>query len=232
MTTRAERQTQAAQRRTQVLQARLTGATFEDIGRQLGISTTRAYQLYTDALQRTVKEPADRLRTLELQRLDQLQAAAVAVLRSRHVVIQGGRPVVDRQGRPYPDHGPVLGAITALLRISESRRKLLGLDAPAKVDAQLRAEVYSIAAIDEELARVQAELDALGPPDPPAAEQLRPAAPVAPAPAPAPVVDVGGLVAQVLERALDAARVPEDRRSAAYTAAARHLQDHEQEPGR
>jgi hypothetical protein len=229
MTTRAERQTQAAQRRTQVLQARLTGATFEEIGRQFGISTTRAYQLYTDALRRTVKEPADRLRTLELQRLDQLQLYATGVLRDRHLVIQGGQVVLDpRTRQPYIDPGPTLTAVRTLLAVADRRAKLLGLDAPAKVDARLRAEVYSIAAIDEELARVQAELDALGPPDPPAAEQLPPAAPDAPAPA----VDVGGLVAQVLERALDAAGVSEDRRSAAYTAAARHLQDHEQEAGR
>jgi hypothetical protein len=218
MPTRAERQADAARRRAQVLQARLAGASFEDIGQRLGVSDTRAHQLYVDALHRTVQEPADQLRVLELHRLDQLQAHAVKVLRGRHVVIQGGRVVVDRQGQPYTDHSPVLAAIAALLRIAERRARLLGLDAPSRVDAQVRGEVYSLSAIDTELARLQAELAALDPPqDPPAAEQVLPPDPPAP--------DVGGLVAAALDAALDAAGIPAGtRREAAYTAAARLLQ--------
>jgi len=220
----------AAERDAQALELRAAGLSFRQISRRLDCSSTTAYRRVARGLDRTLREPADRVRALELHRLDQLQDAATEVLRVHHVLIQAGRVVVDRHGQPYPDHGPVLAAVAALLRIGERRAKLLGLDAPARLDANLRADVYSVSAIDEELARFQAELDALGPPDPPAAEQLPPAAPDAPAPAPA--VDVGGLVAQVLERALDAAGVSEDRRSAAYTAAARHLQDHEQEAGR
>jgi hypothetical protein len=47
----------------------------------------------------------------------------------------------------------VIAAAGALLRLHESRRKLLGLDAPTKVDAQVRAEVYSPDALDAELLR-------------------------------------------------------------------------------
>jgi len=222
MPTRAERQAEAARRRAQVLQARLTGASFEDIGRQLGVSDTRAHQLYVDAMRRTVREPADQLRAAEVQRLDLLQLTATRVLRAAHVVIQGGRVVVDRQGRPYPDHGPVLAAIAALLRIAERRARLLGLDAPARVDANLRGEVYSLSAIDEELARLHAELGALGPADPPAAEQ-HPTGPTAPPASVPAAVDVGGLVAGALDAALDAAGVAEPQRGAAYAAAARLL---------
>jgi hypothetical protein len=209
----------AAERDAQALELRADGLSFRQLGRQLGCSTTTAYRRVSRGLDRTVREPADRLRALELHRLDQQQAAATAVLRTRHVLIQGGRPVLDQQGRPYPDHGPILAAIATLLRIAERRAKLLGLDAPARVDAHVRGQVYSIDALDEELARVQAELDALGPADPPAAEQ-HPTGPPA-----APMADVGALLAGALEVALDAADVPEGdrRREAAYAAVERQL---------
>ena len=206
------RRVDAAERDAQALELRAAGLSFRQIGRQLGCSTS-------DAHRRVLREPADRVRALELHRLDQLQAHAVAVLCDRHVLIQAGRVVVDQQGRPYPDHGLVLAAIAALLRIAERRARLLGLDAPARVDANLRGEVYSVSAIDEELARLHVELAALGP----AVEQLT-EPPVPPTPAPAPV-DVGGLVAAALDAALDAASVPEPRREAAYQAAERQLRE-------
>jgi hypothetical protein len=233
MATRADRQAAAADRRARVLQARLAGATFTDIGRQLGVTAQRAYQLHTDALRRTVQEPADQLRAVEAHRLDQLQAHAVEVLRARHVLVQAGRPVLDpASGDPYVDHGPVLAAISVLLRVAERRARLLGLDAPAKVDAQVRGEVHSLSAIDAELARLHAELATLDPPaEHPPAGTDGPGVSGMPEPrmlhgqrepdTPAP--DVGGLVAGALQAALDAAAVPDHRREAAYTAAARLL---------
>jgi hypothetical protein len=210
----------AAERDAQALELRAAGLSFRQIARQLGCSTTAAHRRVTRGLDRTLREPADHVRTLELQRLDQLQAHAVEVLRGRHVVIQGGRVVVDRQGQPYTDHGPVLAAIAALLRIAERRARLLGLDAPSKVDAQLRGDAYSLPAIDEERARLQAELAALGPPEPPAAETIPlPAPPVAPP-------DVAELVAGALDAAIDAAGIAAgSRREAAYRAAEAQLRE-------
>jgi FtsZ-binding cell division protein ZapB len=137
MPTRPERQAETARRRAQVLQARLAGATFEQIGRQLGVTTQRAHQLYADALRGTVQEPSNSLRDLELGRLDQVTLKLNQALQD------------DRQ---------VVAAALALVRVSESRRKLLGLDAPTKVQAQVQAEVYSIDALDEELKRLNQQL--------------------------------------------------------------------------
>jgi hypothetical protein len=163
MATRAERQAAAGRRRAQVVQLRLAGASFEEIGGQLGVSDTRAHQLWADALQRTVKEPADQQRMLELQRLDQLQAAATAVLQATHHVIQGAKVVADDQGRPYVDHGPILAAVNTLVRVMERRARLLGLDAPARVDARLDGTLTSVSAVDQELQRLEAELADLDP---------------------------------------------------------------------
>jgi hypothetical protein len=161
MPTGAERQAEAARRRAQVVQLRLAGASFEEIGRQLGVSDTRAHQLWIDALDRTAKEPADRWRELELQRLDQLQAAATAVLQATHHVIQAGKVVLDNQDRPYVDHGPTLAAVTTLVRVMERRARLLGLDAPARVDATVDGTLTTVDAIDREIERIERELATL-----------------------------------------------------------------------
>jgi hypothetical protein len=204
MPTRAERQADAARRRAQVVQARLAGASFEEIGRQLGVSDTRAHQLWTDALERTIKEPADRHRALELQRLDQLQLSAVRVLRDGHVVIQGGKVVADRQGRPYTDHAPVLQAINTLLRVAERRARLLGLDAPAKVDAKVDGHV-TVDHLDDQIRDLEAELAALDPAFPEQrrreqehAHDLRSFRTRWQQPGHGPVVDVAGFIAEAL----------------------------------
>jgi hypothetical protein len=160
MPSRAEQQATAARRRAQVVQMRLAGASFEEIGQQLGVTDSRAHQLWTDALDRTAKEPADRWRALELQRLDQLQAAATAVLHATHHVIHSAKVVVDDQSRPYVDHGPVLAAVNTLVRVMERRARVLGLDAPARVDAKVDGTLTTMDAIDAHIAELEAQLGA------------------------------------------------------------------------
>ena len=74
----------------------------------------------------------------ELERLKDLERAARRVLTAHHVVVNSGKVVTDKdtEGKPYKltDDGPVIQAITALLRIAERRAKLLGLDAPTKIE--------------------------------------------------------------------------------------------------
>jgi hypothetical protein len=209
MPTRAERQATAARRRAQVVQMRLAGASFEEIGQQLGVTDSRAHQLWTDALDRTAKEPADRWRALELQRLDQLQAAATAVLHATHHVIQSAKVVVDDQGRPYVDHGPVLAAVNTLVRVMERRARVLGLDAPARVDAKVDGTLTTIDRLDQELDQLEAELAAQDP-DYPARKQREKAAARDLAgfrarwqqPDHRPLVDVAAFIADALELAL------------------------------
>jgi hypothetical protein len=88
-------------------------------------------------LDRTRREPADALRELELERLDALQVQLTRVLGRVHVTVSGGKIVTDPDGRPLVDDGPTVAAAQALVRVGESRRRLLGLDAPAQVEAKV-----------------------------------------------------------------------------------------------
>jgi hypothetical protein len=208
----------AARKDARALELRNVGLSYRQIGERMGISGATAYKYVTRGLDRTRREPADLQRQLERERLDAWQVTAERIARTRHVLVQAGKPVIDPEtGRPYADHGPVLAALGTLLRIAERRSKLEGLDAPARVDAQIRAEVYSVDALQAEIARIEQELAGLGPPTPPAAETITP-----PAGEPDPVA-----LAAAVEAALDAAGVPPEQREAAYQAVERRLRERE-----
>ena len=102
-----------AERRRQALALRLTGATFDQIGQQLGCDKSTAYRLISKEIREIPREEADELRTIECSRLDKLQHAVW------QAAIQGDVNAVDR-----------------VLKISERRARLLGLD-NMKIDASI-----------------------------------------------------------------------------------------------
>lgn len=94
------------------LQLRIGGATYEQIGVQLKLSTSTAHVLVVEALDELASktvENAEQLRALELSRLDDMLAA----LNTRK---DGNSP----------------RAIDTKIRIMERRAKLMGIDAPSE----------------------------------------------------------------------------------------------------
>lgn len=129
----------AAERRQQALELRKAGHSYRAIGAELGMSEAQAHRDVKAALTRLAQmelASADELRTMELTRLDTLAVEAMRVLLATHPLISGGKVLsgFTEEGTAIglTDDGPKLAAIERLIRISESRRKLLGLDAPAK----------------------------------------------------------------------------------------------------
>lgn len=100
------------ERTLQALQLRASGATYDQIALALGYANRScAFQAVQRGLRMTLREPADQVRDLELQRLDRLQAALWAR------AIKGG-----------------YRAIETILKLMDRRAKLMGLDAPTRVD--------------------------------------------------------------------------------------------------
>jgi transcriptional regulator with XRE-family HTH domain len=149
----------AAERRARVLQMRIAGVSQERIGKELGVSRQMAARLEKEALQQIVRPAAEELRALELERLDMLITTTLGVLRRRHYAVQGGE-VVKRTNpetgveEELVDDGPTLTAVATLERLSESRRRLLGLNAPART----RHEVITVDQLDAEIAELEAEM--------------------------------------------------------------------------
>ncbi len=132
------------QRRQQVWALRKNGATYRMIAEQVNVSheTVREdVQAVLTELRAEALTDADALRLLEIARLDALL-----------ISIAGHLGKGD------------LGAVDRALRVSESRRKLLGLDAPTKIapvtpdGTQTYQPVDVKAMSDDELAAYRASL--------------------------------------------------------------------------
>jgi len=107
----SERRLAAAEKQVNALELRKAGAGYRQIADKLGYAgPSGAYSAVEAALAKTLQEPADALRKLELERLDTLWLALYPVM-----------------------HSGDQGAIAHGIKIMERRAKLLGLDAPTKV---------------------------------------------------------------------------------------------------
>jgi hypothetical protein len=153
---------------------RRAGLTYRQIGARLGISPAQAHKRVARTLDRTRREPGDALRELELERLDALQVRLTQVLERDHLTVSAGRVVTtggdDGQAVPLLDDGPTIAAAQALVRVQESRRRLLGMDAPERHD--VRAQVHSVDQLDMQIAELE-NLLAVEDPDYAAGERRR-----------------------------------------------------------
>lgn len=129
---------------------------YDQIAAQLGYSAkSSAYHAVQRGLADSIIEPSDEVRQMEIERLDELARRAFRVMAAKHFKTSGGKlirhPETDEL---LIDDAPVLNAIETLLRIMDRRAKLLGLDSVQKV------EIITHSMIDEEIAKLTAELAA------------------------------------------------------------------------
>lgn len=119
----AQRRIEAKERALKALELRKKGFRYEQIAQQLGYSNRgsahKAVMRELNLLAKECREEAAQVRDLELQRLDDLFLAAWKA------IADGSESAIDRA-----------------LRVSESRRKLMGLDAAQKVDVNGIAELH------------------------------------------------------------------------------------------
>lgn len=126
---------------------RASGLNYQQIADEMGCSVSTAHDRVWRAIRSAPVEDGTKLRDLELSRLDALIAKAWEVLVADHPLVSNGRKFPELQ-----DSAPVLAAIRELRHLSESRRKLLGLDAPVKHDVKVSD------ALDADIERLVAEL--------------------------------------------------------------------------
>lgn len=146
-----------AERDGKAARLRSRGYSYIEIADELDYSSPGdAHNGVERALARAVIEPAEELRAHMLAQLDAMQKTALGVLETDHYTVSAGRvmQLQDENGALVPiiDDGPVLAALHTLLKIMERRAKLMGLDAPAKM------EVVTFDAIEAEMERLDAEI--------------------------------------------------------------------------
>ena len=93
------------------LDLRLSGASYRQIGQQLGVSHVQAFRDVQRVLREVLSEPAEAVRRVELARLDRLM----------------------RAHWPAATEGDVR-ATAMVLQIMDRRARQLGLDGPQKID--------------------------------------------------------------------------------------------------
>lgn len=118
----------------------------------MGISHGMVQSLLKEEIANRLDPLKDQYLQYELDRLDHMQQAVIGVLENpgqiHHVAHWDGTYETNEAGERFKhitmvpvlivDDRKILGAVDRLVRISESRRKLCGLDAPVKVQADVQ----------------------------------------------------------------------------------------------
>src|SRR5690625_1421377 len=97
----------------QCLELRLAGATYEDIGEVVGRHKANVYRRIKKAIREIPKSEVEELRALESERLSRVQRSVWRQALEGH-----------------------LGAVDRVIKSSERRSRLLGLDSPQRVDLE------------------------------------------------------------------------------------------------
>ena len=157
---RYDRTLKGAERDGYAAELRAQGLTYREIGEHLGIDNSNALRAVQRAIRAACAEPGRQLIELEVARLEMITDAALAVLQRDHVTVSHGKIIRDDDGNPLLDDGPKLAAIDRYVRARESFRKLLGLDAAIKVDAQVTEVTQQDLELQEMLRDAKAKMHA------------------------------------------------------------------------
>jgi hypothetical protein len=110
---------------------RARGTSYRVIAEKLRYSNeSGAYKAVQRALAAVPVEDVGELRALESARLDELAERLWGVLNVKYPHEVAGRMVVDQDDKPIGDPAIVIAAVDRLMRISQQRAKLLGLNVP------------------------------------------------------------------------------------------------------
>lgn len=161
---RAAQMAARAERRERAVRLSISGMTYANIARELGYASAQhAHRDVKVALAEALKRQdlaADELRIKHTLLLDEALQVAHRIMNEQHLAHSAGRLVQREIEHPdgsvelvdVVDNGPNLAAADRLIKISESQRKLWGIDAPTKTETTLDATVgYAIAVTPEEL---------------------------------------------------------------------------------
>lgn len=138
----------SAERDAEAAYLKADGLTYQQIADRLKFCDRgEAWRAVQRALAAIVRDSAEKLRAVEAAKLDELYVEALDVLSRDHVTVSHGKVVKGDDGQPLLDDGPKLQAIDRLLKVRESYRKLLGLDAATKTEVSGGVK-YEIVGVD------------------------------------------------------------------------------------
>lgn len=134
-----------AERDAALVKLRREGATFAEIGDELGFSRQYAHRRYWELIKEHPAAEVHEYRAEALDRLDWLRREAVKILRAEHVVVSQGRVMYETTETEEKvrllDSAPALAALRELRQIEELQANLVGSKAPVKTELGSGAEL-------------------------------------------------------------------------------------------
>lgn len=148
---------ETARRDAHCAELRAQGLSYRKIAERFDLAVSTVYEAVQRAIAAVPIEAVNELRAIECQRLDAIIAKAWDIVAADHPFISFGK-VIMVADEVVQDAAPVISALNLIRTTSESKRRLLGLDAPSRqtitvitedaVDAELRAIESEMRAID------------------------------------------------------------------------------------
>lgn len=135
-----------AETRAKVAKMAAEGMTFEAIGKELGFSKQRANAIFWSACAAIESPAVEALRSQHLAETARAREIAQDVMERDHLAHSQGRVVMlenqeTGEKTPLLDDGPKLDAARTLIAIQAREAKLVGADAPSKVEADVTGRV-------------------------------------------------------------------------------------------
>lgn len=120
------------------------------IADEMDCSVFRVQKLLNKYTPKLLEKDANHHRDIEINKLDLLEERLWEMLDEDYITVSNGQVVYFDTGEPVPDLDPIMKIIDRILKVSERRSKLLGLDKPVRVEAT----VHQVDNMDMELARM------------------------------------------------------------------------------
>ena len=121
----------------QAAQWKSQGLTYKQIGERLGVTRQAAHLAVQRALADIPRMATEELRTLELEKLDNLERRLIWIINQPSYKTSASGRVIEYEGKALLDITPQIQAIGAALKVIDKRAKLLGLDAPTRVETEI-----------------------------------------------------------------------------------------------
>lgn len=124
--------------------------TYRQIADAMDVSPSRVHAYVQRGLRASreiTQATAEQARAAHRARLDRATEVAMEVMERDHVTVSHGKVIKDDQDNPLLDDAPKLAAAGKVRELSESLRKLDGLDQPTKVEHS-GGVTYEIVGVD------------------------------------------------------------------------------------
>lgn len=116
---------------------RSLGYTYQMIADRMDVSVAAAHRMVDRAIQEIPTEGTEQVRKMELEKLDNLERRLLYIINQQSYKTSASGRVIEYEGKPVLDTTPQIQAIGAALKVIDKRAKLLGLDAPTKVETEV-----------------------------------------------------------------------------------------------